>query len=262
MSKSREEIIVDRIFDYRGNTNNVIPDLIKKIEPDVLFSYRETKTTLLHLFVMYKEVDYNLLFQGKTVDCNILDGDSLSPLYRACGEPNVDIVKILLGRGALIEKAPERNPLIALCRSNIYCLDSIGVLKTLIQYGADIRIEFFADGFDYRFKHYLQNIISYSLTLFYNDMAVYNHGRIHKRGPPFIEELLNAGANVHLKLPYGRNLLHCACTFGDIETAKLLINHGCDYNLRDESGELPLHRIRNVEIRQQYLDFINAINLR
>lgn len=243
--------------------DQLLPDLVKEVRSDIPFMHNGFQTTLFHLFARDFGGDYNLLFSGKgeLPNCNILDGHGCTPLYYACIGCNAKNVKVLLDHGASTDQSVENNPLVATCK-RIAWDESLGVLKVLIKHGIDVRFEFFRDTIIPYSLHVLENLVSFALMQWYQSMDHTGPVRIENRGSLFIRELLNAGANVNFKPHYGGNLLHLACRKGDIESARVLIEHGCDYNLKDEKGELPLDKIEDPEIKKEFSSIINIVQIR
>lgn len=97
------------------------------------------------------------------------------------------------------------NPLVALCRE-VSNGNSLDTLKTLVGHRINTEIQFFGDEIDQRFDHNPQNLISYTLYVYYSNIHRSFTADIAKGCPLFIEQLLIGGANVNFKLHHGTSL--------------------------------------------------------
>lgn len=239
--------------------NEILPDLIKEMRPDTTFVYNYAYQTLFHLLACYPLVDYSILFQGKhkLLDCNINDSRLTgTPLYVACDACNSKAVNLLLNHGA-ISDPPESistNPLIVLCK-NIRNDKQLETLRVLINHGMNIDIEFLSSD---RYPKIIINLVLFGLE------HLYIYGNFPDGPKPciFLKILLDAGANVNFVNGYGQNALHLVCGYGDMEAAKVLVEHGCDYKALTKQGKLPIDWILDINIKNQFLCLIDDMSLR
>ena len=63
------------------------------------------------------------------------------------------------------------------------------------------------------------------------------------RHPELARELIARGADVHARARNAQQVMpvHAAASVGDVETMRLLLDHGADVNARQQMGYTPLH---------------------
>lgn len=73
--------------------------------------------------------------------------------------------------------------------------------------------------------------------------------------------LLDSGANIYYQ-DHNGNALHHACCSGDIESAKYLIDQGCDHTLVSGYGSLPVEQLHDDELEKEFLEYIKLTQVR
>uniref|UniRef100_T1J709 SOCS box domain-containing protein n=1 Tax=Strigamia maritima TaxID=126957 RepID=T1J709_STRMM len=189
----------------------------------------------LHLAVKggHEECVETLVQTGSQV--NRKTREKLSALHIASSRGYANIVKILLKHGAKIEAldASERTPLlVAVIRGN----HEVG--QVLISQGAKVNIE------------EIHGYTPLAEAIWQNDVIL-------------VKMLLQAGA----KLTKSHYLLHHCVISRKFELVNLLLRNGCLVNIRDESGNAPLHiavsaaEFPIVELLINYGAYVNFPNL-
>lgn len=241
--------------------NKLIPELIKEVRPDQLIDIPSCRQphSLLHILALFCEVDYELLFSSSntelSIDCNISTQSGRLPLHDACRNVNKKAVVLLLTHGAQVNPTNVMvpSPIMQLCYRAITD-DTVEILKLLIRHGANVNFEWNEGG---------HNSLTQSVLLF----SVWRHPPWNEvlketKFSLFLKELINAGANVNWICEGNYNALHMACYYRDMESAKVLIENGCDYNLRNDRGSLPIDRIGNEVLENEFLEIIELIKCR
>lgn len=238
---------------YEGNpeAERLLPVLLKEVPPDLLFEWHslgKPKTTLLHVFATYRIVDYDLLFQGAEVNCNVIDEYDRGPLHLACDHGSPDKVRILLKHGAdpNLRNSLGDTPLTSLSRS----CDKTEILKILLEYGVDVNLAPFA------FTHPIERLFrghgrSWRFTDQYEEDFV-----------QFIRGLVDAGSNINYISAGGRNALHEVCATSFSKIVKLLIQYGCDPFLKDKWGTSPIDTIDDKQEKETLLEWIDTTKCR
>ena len=197
---------------------------------EVTMGTNTRKTPLLHLFI--GEHYESLLLNGKKpINVNILDSNQSSPLDQACAAIFKKEVLLLLKYGADVNLKDARgiSPLIRLCM-NPWSLDSVSVASLLLENGADPNGEFE----DHQGKK--NSILCLFESISESDGG---YGQYSTIAYSLVKILLNADANPNYVNECGENALHLACKYDDWENIEILIRGGCNYNLKDNRGNVP-----------------------
>lgn len=180
-------------------------------DPDII----KTEGTLLLLTASMAnraEVVELLLDVGADVNANVVKG-GLSPLYAAAVRGHIDVVRLLLNRGAIVRPADPDIP------PPLYGAVQGGhrnVVELLLASGADVDPEA-AGGWNALYP-----------------AALAGHTEI-------VELLLARGADVNAANPGGDTALHAAAKLGSQAMVELLLANGADVNATDTRGRTPMH---------------------
>lgn len=257
------EIRNDGFDRHIDEINRILPLLIEKVPPDVFIPWSEP---LLFEFAAIPQVNYEFLFAKKkrSVDCNIRKSSAFgyTPLIWACVRKNTKAVQLLLEHGAdpNILVHGWYTPLVALCRYSI-CQTSIQILELLIEYNANVNPEFQDTD---KFPPIFHLVRTYYQMEHPSEQERQDFPSEQERQDfyLFLTVLLGADINKDFVNKEGETALHIVCYFGDVEAAKILVEHGFDYKVRDKEGRLPQDRFRNIEIKKQFLDWLEIKDCR
>lgn len=78
----------------------------------------------------------------------------------------------------------------------------------------------------------------------------------------FLCELINAGCRVNYINRNGENALHLVCSRSDLRLAKILLNYGCNTELRNKIGELPIDKLASEDEKNKYSEWIRLLQCR
>jgi ankyrin repeat protein len=142
-----------------------------------------------------------------------VDASSWSPLHLASQEGHLEVVRLLLTRGANLNvKTEDWHTPLFLASNN----GRLEVVQILLENGADL------DGSDLLKKTPL-------------------HGASENGHFEVILSLLDRGANVNAKDAHFWTPLHTASKTGNLKVARELLNRGADVEAQDDLGWTPLH---------------------
>ena len=139
------------------------------------------------------------------------------PLAAAMEEPSngkfrTKIIKWLIDNGASVTKNDGLPHILRACEIN-----DLSIIKTMVEKGANIK-DLSEDNEDNvltlaMFKNYSFDVIKY---------------------------LVDNGADVNYRIPYGSSVLMIACIYCDVQVVKYLIDNSADIHARDKYGLTPL----------------------
>jgi ankyrin repeat protein len=176
-------------------------------------------------------------------DVNAANSGHDTPLGLAAKNGHVEVVKLLISKGADIKKS-----------GAFYYAASenqSGIIDALIASGADINSKN-ADG--YTLLHEAaKNREHPELTTFLISKGASVDAQSNDKSTPLhiaalncnrgaCEVLISKGARVNTRTDKGQTPLHLACQlFANPDTLELLLSKGADVNARDNDGQTPLH---------------------
>ncbi|MCK4935754.1 MAG: ankyrin repeat domain-containing protein [Elusimicrobiales bacterium] len=152
-------------------------------------------------------------------DSSDINNQKGTPLYMACIEGNLEIVKLLIEKGSYIETKGENNNTLLHIACNCGYL---GIVKLLIEKGININAK-----------------DNNNITPLLNAS---NHGHTE-----IVKLLLSKGADANIKGIHNTTPLHVASAGGYLEIVKLLTAKGADINARSDSGLTGLDAAYNGE---------------
>jgi len=201
------------------------------------FNVNEYKNDLspLHKAVYENQIEIVslLLDKGAVIDQQT-KGNFRSPLEIACARGNLDIVKLLLKRGANPNRYFQESPLHHACK----CSD-LEMVELLLKFKADINAKN-----NCGISPLLQAVMGEKIEL--------------------VQLLLESGSNVNAQNKVTlKSSLHEATERGNTKILILLLGKNVDVNIRDKNGNTPLHFARNKEIARLLLEKradIDALN--
>ena len=83
-----------------------------------------------------------------------------------------------------------------------------------------------------------------------------------KNGKPYLLQVLLQRNELDFTRTPERNFLHKACTYGQAQLVRWLINHGADPTITDDEGNLPEHLCTIMRSSLETLSELNGLNLR
>jgi ankyrin repeat protein len=165
-----------------------------------------------------------------------------SSLYHAVTRNRLDIVEILLDRGADIESAVENRQLQA---GSFFPIRPITALQAALSTHPDMR-----------------EMVQLLLARGADPEAVLDAGKralhIYSKGsePTTYQLLIDHGANVHAREETGATPLMCAARAGSVEMIRILLEHWADIDARDLRGYTPLLEASQLGTSTDAVDFL------
>jgi ankyrin repeat protein len=182
----------------------------------------------------------NILKLNKDIDVNIRDNQNEYLLNYAIIYNNLDIIKLLIERGAKID---------------ILDNEEHSILYGCIKYGYYDLIKYFIE------KN--NTIIGINILDIKDKLhKIPLHYAIQKKNKDTIKLLLENGSNTNIQDHNGYNALHLAIFTRDIEICKIIIKYIGNINAKCNTGETALHlstNLRLFEISKLLID--NNINI-
>lgn len=193
-----------------------------------------------------------MLDEGLSPDFTITEdtgefGNRTIPVFnRAVAAGNIDIVRLLLARGAKIDLRDNIEgfqPIYHAATKN-----SIPLVRLLLEKGADPNTEtsewdggpwqpiFFAAANGN--TEMINLLIEHGAKLTERSRAV--EGAVQSGNLDLVRFFLSKGGSLEWKIPEG-TLLHAACYSAPLEMVKFLVEHGADITAKNPQGEQPLH---------------------
>lgn len=170
--------------------------------------------------IKYGRIDLAALMLDRGADANHKNRQGQTPLVTAARSGRTEVVKLLLDRGADFSKGPSRAQ--ALCAAvNSGKIDTV---KLLLEKGADVN-----------------EAIDHGITPL---ISAVGHGDI-------VKLLLEKGADVNAKTEFHRNTaLNYAIWQGDLESVRLLLDHGAGVNHKDSQALTPLKHAEEKSLHE------------
>jgi len=191
-------------------------------------------------------VDYLISTHGE--DINIFCDGYQAPLHAASSEGHLEIVRILLGRGADVDIADylDWTPL-----RIAYDYGHLKVMRLLLDYGANVNVQCGGFGLLSHYASYKGEAEVVRLLLQYkadvNATSSYmnwNWTSLHFASisghAKVVEVLLEHGAYTNALNENGRTSLYGAAYNGHLAVARPLLRHGADVHIHTKDGETPL----------------------
>ena len=170
--------------------------------------YRVIK--LISYYAKRGNIELVKLLTEKGADINVKDGMGYTPLYWACEEGHLEVVKLLIQQEVGVPI--NINPLLRLAARGGHTQ----LVKLLIGKGADVNAR-------------------------NRDGNTSLHWAAEKGHIEVVKLLLEKGANVNVQDIHGRTPLYWAAQYGYTEIVKLLLEKEADVNAKDNDGKTPLH---------------------
>jgi ankyrin repeat protein len=178
-----------------------------------------------------KQIDAQVVVHVESGFSTVTRIEDMTPLAIAVGEGNVEIIKLLLDRGAHVQCGIEDGnyPLhLAAIHGNVE------VARLLLEKGARVN----ALGCNWPWESggdggYPPEASALHLASSY--------GRVE-----MAKFLLEHGANVNARMKNGETPLHCAAKRGDLTLVKLLVSKGADPTIKDTMGHTPAQGVQYV----------------
>jgi cytohesin len=178
-------------------------------------------STPLHIAAYKGHVEIVKILLDRGADLNAKDNTGHAPLHWAAIEGHVDVVRVLLDRGANpnAKNNTGHTPL-----HNAAYFGHVEIVKILLDRGADLNAK---DNTGHAPLHWA---------------AIEGHVDV-------VRVLLDRGANPNAKNNTGHTPLHNAAYFGHVEIVKLLLERGADPRIADNGGHIPLDYAKDSAIR-------------
>ncbi|TQS34415.1 hypothetical protein Golomagni_05204 [Golovinomyces magnicellulatus] len=203
-----------RLLDKQGNSAMMLAESPQIVEMmlakgvDVNHTNEENYTALLNA-AMHGNIEVVRTLLKAGADVHVHGGDGWTALCAAVGNNHEYIASLLLHAGANANDEHSGHPALFDAAKS----DSPGLIHVLVKHGAEV-----------------SKVYSHGSTALFK--AVKSGNRM------VVEKLLQVGANVHV----GKPPLFAAIANGDVEIAKLLLDHGVDLENTDKDGYTSLLR--------------------
>lgn len=244
---------MDSIYQLVCNhPNEILVDfLIKEKQGD-----KPLERSLLHLFAIYPNRDYGMLFKGdKEPMVDVLDSEGNTPLCCACLKRNEKAIALLLDRGA----NPNFIDRHGMCPLSIMLehitLPSLEMLNLLVDKGANVNQVFYYEGTERRPLFFLlERHIYWSRRLM-------EHDQLYEKTCKFALKLLEAGADPNFVGEMeDENALHLLTIHNQARLVEILLRGGCDYTRKNKHGFTPLDIATDDDTKAKFVQFIKSIN--
>jgi ankyrin repeat protein len=220
----------------------------------------EGRVSLVNMAALGERPEMIAALIGYGVDPNLRDDTGVSPLQTAAGAGNIESARVLLEHGAwsYTMSAIGETPLSAARRRISDPVKSEAMVQLLLQHGAP------ADGNDRPIDTaYLDAVIRGDLPAVKAALAkgadidarrrmtvknIETEGvSIAVEHPDVLAYLIEHGIYLGARSTFGLTALHYAASHeGNLQSIRLLVDHGLDVNVKSRHGETPLGRAVNA----------------
>ena len=208
---------------YKAQNNLDLPSFTNQE-----ISYFRVGAFIANCHKNYQLIESSYLLANDTIAASVVNEEinSITPLFAAAENEQIDVIKLLLESGAKIDKRIGTSPLYVAVQNGY-----IGVVKLLLESGAEVdKVEW--DNFS--FPLYIA--------------AQKGHTEVLKL-------LLVSGAKVNKKSHHGSTTIFVAAQKGNIDVIKLLLESGAEVNVTDTKGITPLH----IASQEGHIDVIKLL---
>jgi len=184
----------------------------------------------------HKEVVELLLEHG--ADVNAKDNWDCTPLHSAAEEGHKDIVELLITEGANVNARDRAS------RTPLHYAAEKGhkkIVGLLLAHGADVNTGTYSNltAADFAMREGHTEIVELLISKGADISPL--HFAIYMKDEGKARSLIEGGADVNKRTPYGTTPLHRAADSGFKDLANLLIDKGADVNAKDNWNWTPLH---------------------
>jgi ankyrin repeat protein len=225
----------------------------------------KNKLLLFNLLKNGKYDDFKKILNKSNIDVNIKDDNNNYLITYAIIRNNIEIVKLLLNKGAKIDIVDQEGKTIMYIPIK-YAYDEI--IKLLLEH--DKKLVDLKDGDGNLPLHYailFKNIFAINELL--NNDADTNakdqysftslHLAVYSKNYDICNKIINKGVNINAVTPIGESALHIACNLKLYDIAKLLLKHNIDPNIQDKNDEITalmytiyLHNVKLFKLLLKY----------
>jgi len=226
------------LFEATSNHNKEIVILLLKYkaDPDIIRpSGYHGCITVLHKAIEVNDVGITKILIERRASINIamlenINLEYATPLFEAVEVGNIDIVKMLLAHGAVVDDGgfQQQTPAQLAAKKGL-----MKILQLLLTYGADKEkaIKSAVSGDRVEIVKYLINTGNYSYVGHYVPSAT---------SVKMLKYLLACGANINDRDKIGRTLLHTVVSDCNLRMVQYVLQNGANANIRDFDGNTPL----------------------
>ncbi|MFC1793921.1 ankyrin repeat domain-containing protein [Planctomycetota bacterium] len=216
---------------------------------------KDPKRTALRRAVKVGKIEMVKLLAEAGADVN---AGKYPPLCQAVDENNKDIAEYLIDHGANVNYPQNWGPL----TEAPYISDNIEMVKLLIARGADINAAGFQTPLEAAIlsgrRDIFDLLIQRGAGVNAKDKSGYTaaYMAIHKDDIYFLNTLIANGVELNTKYRGGETLLQSAAITGRTESVKVLLEAGADVNAKNDNGHTALHYpldIRNSDYKKYKL---------
>lgn len=218
--------------------------------PKLVDSRNEDGRTALQLAAWNKQKAIVSVLLKKGADVNLKsEKNKRSPLHYACrGKEDLELVKMLIAAGAEIDshEIDKETPLYYASYNG-----QLEVVKLLLGKGAALKGEYTKVGsspLNYAIRNGKEEVARYLIQqgANVNEPTREGYSLIHmasfRCGGELVSMLIDKGLDVNAQaFNVKRTPLHYAAAHGNIKSAKAMIGKGANVNLADSDGRIPLH---------------------
>ncbi|KAH8987328.1 ankyrin repeat-containing domain protein [Lactarius akahatsu] len=211
------------------------------------------------------------LLLERGVDVNALDEHQNTPLHSAAFRGVLEIVKVLLDHGAIVDAENDegKTPFNLVLRGDFGDYDRVGIARLLLERGADVNARkknnttplysaIFNSATFYGWVEIAQMLINRgAIADAKNDkgetpLNLVSRGRYYPEdGVGFARLLLERGVDVNAQSKSKITPLHSAAFRGKLEIARVLLDYDAIADAENDEGETPLHLVSRGDYRYE-----------
>ncbi|KAJ5610789.1 hypothetical protein N7510_007508 [Penicillium lagena] len=192
------------------------------------------------------KIDVVEILIGKGADVNLKDNSGRTALIAAASHRNIDMAKMLISEGADVN-LKDNNGTTALIAATSH--RNIDMAKLLISEGADVNLKDITGqtaliaAASYGYEAVARLLTDYgadiNLITFLGETALFESSTKGHLG--ISQHLMERGANINAKDKQGRTALHAAANQGYGQIVQQLVGYGAHVNELSDQGKTPLH---------------------
>ncbi len=222
--------------------------------------------TPLHISVYHDHLDIVKLLLTKGANPNLANNNGVTPLHNAAFNSNLEIVKLLVDYGANIN-AENKDGIVAL--RDAVKNGHTKIVRFLLEKGANVNIQIIEDATPFNGQIHFVDNKNIKLLNKYKDAVTKRKGwfilhyAVYTGNLEIVKLLLDHGANINVIDIYGVTPIYVAACKNYIEIIKLLLSSEPNTNIiiPIENISVPLLKNKKIIIFDETIDGKKPINL-